>query len=140
MTIAFGNDHDVNWLVNSFVERLPGATGAVAVSSDGLVFAMSDQLGRDSADQLAAATSALASLAAGTAQCIDTGRVSQVIVEMDRGYLFVTAISDGSALAVVCEPTCDIGLVGYEMSLLVARIGQVLTPPLRTQLQDLLPS
>jgi hypothetical protein len=32
----------------------------------------------------------------------------------------------------MCEPDCDIGLIGYEMSLLVIRIGQVLTPALRT--------
>jgi uncharacterized protein len=31
-------------------------------------------------------------------------------------------------------PDADIGLVGYEMSLLVARIGQVLTPALREEL------
>jgi uncharacterized protein len=139
VTTTFDNDQDVNWLVNSFVDRLPGADSAAAVSSDGLVFAMSDQLARDAADQLAAAASALASLAAGTARCFATGRVSQVIIEMEGGYLFVTAISDGSSLAVLCEPTCDIGLVGYEMSLLVERIGEVLTPALRTQLQETLP-
>jgi uncharacterized protein len=35
----------------------------------------------------------------------------------------------------MCEPDCDIGLIGYEMSLLVTRIGQVLTPALRAELQ-----
>ena len=139
MTTTFDNDQDVSWLVNSFVDRLPGADSAAAVSSDGLVFAMSEHLERDAADHLAAAASALASLAAGTARCFATGPVSQVIIEMEGGYLFVTAISDGSSLAVLCEPTCDIGLVGYEMSLLVERIGQVLTPALRTQLQEALP-
>ncbi|MGH9210536.1 MAG: roadblock/LC7 domain-containing protein [Acidimicrobiales bacterium] len=139
MTAPPTDDHDVNWLVSTFIDRLPGAHSAVAVSSDGLVFAMSERLGRDSADELAAATSALASLAAGTARCLDSGQVTQVIIEMEGGYLFVTAIGDGSTLAIMCEPTCDIGLVGYEMSLLVARIGQVLTPALRAQLQDQLP-
>jgi predicted regulator of Ras-like GTPase activity (Roadblock/LC7/MglB family) len=57
-----------------------------------------------------------------------------VIVEMDGGYLFVTNISEGSALAVMSTPDCDIGLVGYEMSVLVTRLGQVLTPALRAEL------
>jgi hypothetical protein len=35
----------------------------------------------------------------------------------------------------MCESNCDIGLIGYEMSLLVGRIGQVLTPALRAELQ-----
>jgi predicted regulator of Ras-like GTPase activity (Roadblock/LC7/MglB family) len=59
---------------------------------------------------------------------------------MQRGYLFVTSISESSALAVMCEPSCDIGLIGYEMSLLVARIGRVLTPALRAELQGTRPS
>jgi predicted regulator of Ras-like GTPase activity (Roadblock/LC7/MglB family) len=62
------------------------------------------------------------------------GNVNQVIVEMDGGYLFVTTVSEGSALAVMCGPECDIGLIGYEMSMLVARIGQVLTPAMRAEL------
>jgi uncharacterized protein len=60
-----------------------------------------------------------------------------VIVEMESGYLFVTTIGDGSALAVMCSSQCDIGLIGYEMSLLVTRIGQALTPTLRADGQPL---
>jgi len=41
------------------------------------------------------------------------------------------AISDGSWLAVLASPTSDIGLVGYEMTLLVERVGEHLSPALR---------
>src|SRR5215217_1616352 len=44
-----------------------------------------------------------------------------------------------SGLAVLASPSCDIGLVGYEMALLVARTGDVLTTPLRAELQAALP-
>ena len=57
--------------------------------------------------------------------------MNQLIIEMDGGYLFVTTISEGSALAVMSGVDADIGLIGYEMSVLVSRIGQVLTPALR---------
>jgi predicted regulator of Ras-like GTPase activity (Roadblock/LC7/MglB family) len=133
------DDRDLDWLLNSFVQRISGAASAVVVSSDGLVLAMSDRIAIDRADQLAAVTSGLASLTAGAARCFDAGAVSQVIVEMSGGFLFVTTVSDGSALAVMCDPDCDIGLIGYEMSLLVARIGQVLTPALRAELQSARP-
>jgi uncharacterized protein len=62
-----------------------------------------------------------------------------VIVELTRGYLFVTTIGDGSSLALMCGTECDIGLIGYEMSLLVTRIGQVLTPALRSDGQAMPP-
>jgi hypothetical protein len=133
--MATHDDRDLDWLLTSFAERIPGASSAVVVSSDGLVLAVSERIPRDSADQLAAVTSGLASLTAGAARCFDAGAMNQVIVDMTGGYLFVTTVSDGSALAVMCDPDCDIGLIGYEMSLLVARIGQVLTPALRAELQ-----
>jgi predicted regulator of Ras-like GTPase activity (Roadblock/LC7/MglB family) len=129
------NDRDLNWLLNSFIDRIAGATSAVVVTTDGLVLALSDRIERDKADQLAAITSGLASLTAGAARCFEAEPVNQVIVEMGGGFLFVTSISESSALAVMCEPDCDIGLIGYEMSLLVSRIGQVLTPTLRAELQ-----
>jgi uncharacterized protein len=130
-----GGAQDLNWLVNSFAGRIPGASSVVVVSTDGLVLAMSEKIARDTADQLAAVVSGLASLTAGAATCFAAGSVNQVIVEMQGGFLFVTKVGEGSALAVMCEPSCDIGLIGYEMSLLVARVGQVLTPALRAELQ-----
>ena len=130
---------DLDWLINGFTERVPGAANAVVVSSDGLVLAMSDRLDRAHADQLAAITAGLSSLTRGAATCFEAGEVRQLIVEMDAGYLFVTAISDGSCFAVFAAADADIGLIGYEMSLLVERIGLVLTPALRGELQASLP-
>ena len=63
-----------------------------------------NRLARDTADTLAAVTSGLASLTAGAARHMGAGNVNQVIVEMDGGYLFVTSISEGSALAVMSRP------------------------------------
>jgi predicted regulator of Ras-like GTPase activity (Roadblock/LC7/MglB family) len=135
VTAESRDDRDLDWLLNSFAGRIPGVTSAIVVTTDGLVLAMSERISRDSADQLAAVTSGLASLTAGAARCFEAGAVNQVIIEMDRGYLFVSSVSDSSALAVMCDQGCDIGQIGYEMSLLVARIGQVLTPALLAELQ-----
>jgi predicted regulator of Ras-like GTPase activity (Roadblock/LC7/MglB family) len=134
VTSAAENSPDLDWLITSFAERIPGVESVVVLSTDGLVLALSDGLDKDTADTLAAVTSGLASLTAGAARHMGAGNVNQVIVEMDGGYLFLTTISEGSALAVMCGPDCDIGLIGYEMSMLVARIGQVLTPALRAEL------
>ena len=61
------------------------------------------------------------------------GPVSQTVVDMERGLLIVMAISDGSSLAalVTGEATADMDLVAYEMSLLVAKVGDALTPEAR---------
>jgi predicted regulator of Ras-like GTPase activity (Roadblock/LC7/MglB family) len=36
-------------------------------------------------------------------------------------------------LGVLAAPDCDMGLVAYEMALLVERVGRVLTPALRAE-------
>jgi uncharacterized protein len=98
-----------------------------------------ERLDRPKADQLAAIASGLASLTQSGACCIDSGRVKQTVVEMDRGLLLVMAISDGSCLTVLAGSPCDVGVVAYEMTMLVSRAGDVLTPTLRVELQAALP-
>ena len=107
----------------------------MVVSADGLPVAVSERLDRSKADQLAAIASGLASLSQGGAGCIDGGLVTQTVVEMDRGLLVVMAISDGSCLTVLAGSLCDVGVVAYEMTMLVSRAGDVLTPSLRVELQ-----
>jgi hypothetical protein len=129
-------ESELDWLLDDFVDRVPGASSAVVVAADGLILVSSNQISNDeSSDQLAAIMSGLASLTDGAAQFYGAGSVRQLIVEMDGGFLFVARISDGSVLALMCESGCDIGLIGYEMSLLVSRVGQALTPEMRAHLQ-----
>ncbi|MDQ7805990.1 roadblock/LC7 domain-containing protein [Amycolatopsis sp. A133] len=123
------------WLITDFVHRVPGAAHAVVVSADGLLLAASRGLPKDRADQLAAVASGLTSLARGAAKVFEGGTVAQTVVEMANGFLFLMSVSDGSCLAVLGSPESDIGLVVYEMTLLVERVGQQLTPEMRAQLQ-----
>ena len=130
---------DLNWLVGNLAKRTPGVAHAMVVSADGLPVAVSERLDRPKADQLAAIASGLASLTQGGARCIDGGLVTQTVVEMDRGLLLVMAISDGSCLTVLAGSPCDVGVVAYEMTMLVSRAGDVLTPSLRVEFQAALP-
>lgn len=125
-----------NWLLSSFVDGTPGVTDAVAVSSDGLLMAMSSSLERAGAEQLSAIIAGMTSLAESTAKCFALGGLDQVIVAMEEGYLFVSSVSDGSSLGVVADRRCDVGAVGYQMTLLVERVGSVLTPALVAELKE----
>jgi len=122
---------DLNWLVTNFAERVPSVAHAIVVSSDGLPLAFSDGFPQDRADQLAAVTSGLTSLTQGAARVFEGGPVTQTVVEMRRGLLLVMTISDGSTLAVLAAADSDMGLVAYEMALLVERVGRALTPATR---------
>jgi len=125
---------NLGWLINNFVHQVPGVAHTILVSSDGLPLAASRGFPVDRADQLAAVASGLTSLTQGAARCFDAGGVRQMLVEMEHGYLFVMSVSNNSCLAALAATSCDIGLVGYEMSLLVSRVGAALTPDVRAEL------
>lgn len=131
MTRTAEANRQLDWLVSDFVRRVAGVTHALVVSVDGLKLAISDQVAENTADQLAAVASGLVSLTRGAARCFDAEPVVQVIVEMAGGYLFVTSVSEGSTLAVFATVECDIGMIGYEMTMLVTRVGQLLMPTAR---------
>ncbi|MDO8145724.1 MULTISPECIES: roadblock/LC7 domain-containing protein [Isoptericola] len=127
------------WLLDNFVRTVPGSRHTLVVSADGLLMAMSDQLDRTSGDQLAAIVSGMSSLTRGASRQLNGGNVRQAIIEMDNGYLFLMNVSNGSVLAVVADANCDIGLVGYEMALLVSRTESTLTPQLISEMRGALP-
>ncbi|GAA4860344.1 roadblock/LC7 domain-containing protein [Actinomycetospora straminea] len=121
-------DEGLDWLLSDFATGTPGVRHVLVVSADGLRLAVSNGVDPRLADQMCAAVSGLVSLARGTATLLDGEPVTQTIVEMAGGYLFASAISLGSTLAVVTTRAADMGLVGYEMTLLAARVGHALTP------------
>ncbi|MEW9534720.1 roadblock/LC7 domain-containing protein [Microbispora sp. NPDC049125] len=125
----------LNWLISDFVSSVPGVAHTVVVSSDGLPLAFSDGFPKDRADQLAAVSAGLISLTQGASRVFEGGPVAQTVVEMQRGLLLIMSISDGSCLAVLASSDSDLGLVAYQMTLLVERAGQVLTPAVRAELQ-----
>lgn len=126
-----------NWMLNNFVKETAGVTDSVAVSSDGLLMAKSNTLDDAGADQVAAIISGFVSLGQGATRCFGFEDLNQIIIAMKGGYLFVTAMGTAGCLGVVATPRCDIGNVGYQMTLLVERAGEMLTPELVDELKNL---
>ncbi|WP_369055857.1 MULTISPECIES: roadblock/LC7 domain-containing protein [Kineococcus] len=140
MTALSTEAADFSWLLDNFVKNVPGVQHTVVVSADGLLMAMSDKLDREAGDQLAAIVSGVSSLSRGAARQLDSGEVRQAIIEMDEAFFFLVNISDGSVFAVAAEAGCDVGLIGYEMAMLVQRCEAVLTPQLVSEMRANLPT
>jgi predicted regulator of Ras-like GTPase activity (Roadblock/LC7/MglB family) len=127
---------EFSWMLANFVEQTAGVQGAVAVSSDGLLMAMSASLDRAAAEPVAAIISGLTSLGQGAAGALGYEGLERIVVAMRKGVLLVASVSDGSAIGVVARNGCDIGAVGYQMTLLVERAGTLLTPALVAELRQ----
>jgi predicted regulator of Ras-like GTPase activity (Roadblock/LC7/MglB family) len=117
----------LDWLLNDLTRRLPGVDRAIVLSSDGLLIGKSSILLHEDAEHLAAVASGFQSLARGTGRHFGGGAVLQTVVEMDSLSFVVTAAGSGASLALLAEMTADLGMVAYEMNLLVTRVGAYLS-------------
>ncbi|SDX02338.1 hypothetical protein SAMN05421504_10273 [Amycolatopsis xylanica] len=125
-----------NWLVTRFAQNTAGAIGAIAVSADGLLIAMSSQLERANADRLAAISSAMLGLAHGVSESHPLGRPDKIIIELEHGYLLVCTISIGCSLGVLATKQASLGTIAYEMAMFANRATEVLTPGLIEELKN----
>jgi predicted regulator of Ras-like GTPase activity (Roadblock/LC7/MglB family) len=114
----------LDWLLDDLVARVSHIDQAVILSRDGLAIGASGGLSREDAEYLAAVAAGFQSLARGAGQHFGGGAVRQTVVEMDAAFLFVTAAGEGSCLAVLAGAGVDAGLVAYEMTVLVKRVGE----------------
>ena len=120
---------DITWLVNDLVDRVAHVQQAVVLSHDGLLIAKSTGLSREDAEHLSAVAAGCTASPAAPAAGSAAGPVRQTIIEMEAGFLFVTAGGNGACIAVLATEDADVGLIAYEMEMLVARVGQYLSTP-----------
>jgi uncharacterized protein len=127
---------DFTWLLDRFATETAGVVDAIAVSSDGLLIAVS-QLRADQGDseRLAAIVSGLTSLAAGAAGNYRLGGLNKVIIDLAGGHVLVSAIGCGAVLGVVATKEAKLGNIAYEMTLFANRAGAALTPQLVLELK-----
>jgi predicted regulator of Ras-like GTPase activity (Roadblock/LC7/MglB family) len=122
--MSAGSAGELNWLLDSLVNQVAQVHQAVVLSSDGLLVGASAGLTRENAEHLSAVAASFQSLARSAGRQFGGGAVRQTIVEMDHAFLFVTAAGSGACLAVLAGSDADVGLIAYEMAMLVKRVGQ----------------
>ena len=80
-----------NWLLESFTTSTAGVVEAVAVSSDGLLMAMSGNGDRANAERLAAVVSGVISLSGGAAHWYSLGGLNRVrAIQLNDAHVFCT--------------------------------------------------
>lgn len=121
------NTGELDWLLNELVQRLAGSERAVLLSADGLLIGRSGNLSVADGEHLSAVCSGFQSLARGTGRHFGGGEVRQTVVEMDNSFLVVTAAGRGACLALLADAEADMGMVAYEMNLMVKRVGAAMS-------------
>jgi predicted regulator of Ras-like GTPase activity (Roadblock/LC7/MglB family) len=127
MTQAKGEGEQLGWLLDNLVSRVANVREALILSRDGLVVAMSSNMSREQGDRLSALAAGVQSLARGAGQQVEGGNVRQIVIEMDSAFMFVMAAGQGTCLAVLASAEANVGVMAYEMAMLVRRMGMHLT-------------
>ena len=127
----------LSWLLDNLVDQVEHVQQALILSRDGLVVAASRGLSPEDSEHLSALAAGLQSLARGAGQHFRTGQVRQTIIEMDSAFLFVMAAGRGTCLAVLTGADANVGLIAYEMAMLVRRMGKYLATESRFPEQEI---
>ena len=117
----------LDWLLDDLVTRVAQIDKAVILSRDGLAIGASAGLSREDAEHLSAVAAGFQSLARGVGHHFGGGLPRQTIVEMETAFLFVMAAGRGTCLAVLARSGANLGVMAYEMGMLVRRMGTHLT-------------
>lgn len=135
MTEHPGASGQLSWLLDSLLE-VNDIRQAVVLSRDGLVMATAQSMSREEGDHLAALAAGLQGLARGAMEYCGAGEVRQTIIELDSAFLFVMAAGEGTCLAVVSSQNANVGVIGYEMAMMVRRMGKYLQAGPRLRAHD----
>jgi predicted regulator of Ras-like GTPase activity (Roadblock/LC7/MglB family) len=127
VTQAKSNGEQLGWLLDNLVSQVANVRQALVLSRDGLVVAKSQTVSREEGDRLSALAAGVQSLARGAGQQVGGGEVRQTIIEMDSAFMFVVEAGQGTCLAVLASADANLGVMAYEMAMLVRRMGIYLT-------------
>jgi predicted regulator of Ras-like GTPase activity (Roadblock/LC7/MglB family) len=127
---------DFTWLLNRFASETAGVVDAIAVSSDGLLIAVSQLRDHSDSERLAAIVSGMTSLAAGAAGNYGLGALNKVIIDMEDGHILVSSVGSGAVLGVVTSKEAKLGNIAYEMTVFANRAGSALNPQLVLELKN----
>jgi len=116
----------LSWLLDNLVSQVEDVQQALVLSRDGLVVAASRGLSAEDSEHLSALAAGMQSLARGTGKQFRGGEVRQTIIEMESAFLFVIAAGQGTCLAVLASADANVGLIAYEMAMLIRRMGKYL--------------
>lgn len=112
----------LSWLLDNLVSQVEHVEHAIILSTDGLVVASSQDLARQDGEHLSALACGLQSLAQGAGVQFRGGNVRQIIIEMEEAFLLVIAAGNGTCLAVLTSAEPNVGVIAYEMAMLVRRM------------------
>ncbi|MDO9422939.1 MAG: roadblock/LC7 domain-containing protein [Methylobacter sp.] len=116
-------------MLTSVLTELNGTSGDIeasaVISTDGLTIASVLPAGMDE-DRVGAMSAAMLSLGDRTAQELARGRLEQVLIKGEKGYVLMTYAGAESVLTVLAKPNAKLGLIFLDVKRAAASVADFL--------------
>ena len=116
-------------MLTSVLTELNGTSGDIeasaVISTDGLTIASVLPAGMDE-DRVGAMSAAMLSLGDRTAQELARGRLEQVLIKGEKGYVLMIYAGSESVLTVLAKPNAKLGLIFLDVKRAAASIAEFL--------------
>jgi predicted regulator of Ras-like GTPase activity (Roadblock/LC7/MglB family) len=108
--------------LNNFSEQIEASS---VMSRDGISVASVLSDGVDP-DRLGSLCSSLLSLADTTAKELERGKINQLLLEGDKGYVLIIHVGSKAVLGIVTRPKANLGMVFVEANKTASQIYRIL--------------
>ena len=116
-------------MLGSILSELNGSSvdieASAVISTDGLMISAVLPQSLDE-DRVGAMSAAMLSLGDRTAQELSRGKLEQVLVKGDTGYVLMTYAGSDAVVTVLAKPKAKLGLIFLDVKRAVENIGKVL--------------
>ena len=126
----------LRWLLGDVLMGTPGLRALALVSTDGLPLVAVDE--HCPAEELATFVAGINGLAAGLTTLLDYGMLKRTVVTLAEGTLILMSVDKTACLAAYTNRDCDLSVAAFQMARLVEQAGHVLTPHVRSDVQEAL--
>ena len=115
-------------MLNSILNELNGTSADIeasgVISTDGLM--MASQMPADlDEDRVGAMSAAMLSLGDRTAQELSRGRLEQVLIKGEKGYVLMTGAGNEAVVTVMAKPKAKLGLIFLDVKRAAENIAKL---------------
>ena len=115
-------------MLNSILNELNGTSADIeasgVISTDGLMMASQMPAELDE-DRVGAMSAAMLSLGDRTAQELSRGRLEQVLIKGEKGYVLMTGAGDEAVVTVMAKPKAKLGLIFLDVKRAAENISKL---------------
>lgn len=123
--MPLSREEQLSQILKNLYSSTPDIEGAAVISMDGLVIASSLPAAVEE-DRISAMTAALYGIGLRTAEELQRGKVEQLYIKGDNGYMLITQAGADAVLAVMANAKAKLGIIFLDVKRAAEEIAKII--------------